>query len=75
MTARVGDTTIEDVVSGTISVNLYDNPEDDEINAWRVPQPCVFRGKQMDKIDRSAIEEARRMHRADVGEMQIAAAE
>lgn len=78
MSAQVGDRTIEDAVSGAISVNLYHDPEEDEINAWRTPpgRPALALPYGMSgQMERAAIEEARRMHQADLGEAKIASAE
>lgn len=65
MSARVGDVEIEEVVSGTISVNLYDDPKDDEINAVKGETEAETRclhiilGKlshaKLDEIERAAI--------------------
>ena len=74
MAAQVGDSTIEDAVSGAISVNLYDDPEQDEINAWRFADkqlPLAY--KLASQMERLAIEEARQMHLADLAEGNIAA--
>lgn len=74
LNAIVGDVTIEDVISGQISVNLYDDaPEDDEINGWRCKHSLPF--ALSDKMERVAIDEARRMHRADLDAVKIANAE
>lgn len=76
MTARVGDVVIEDVVSGAISVNLCDDPKDDEINAWRKGKqdgPLGLPYASSSKIERAAIAEARSMHKADLDAATIAA--
>lgn len=69
---RVGDSTLQEAVSGAIEVNLYDDPQDDEINAWRIHQRHpVFEDKVADQVERLAIEEARKQLAKDRGEQQV----
>lgn len=76
MVARVGDEEIQDVVAGEISVLLHDDPSEDEINAWRIGQRHpVFAPRTADHIERLAIQEARRLHQADLDAVKIAAHE
>lgn len=70
---HVGSSEIPEALSGTIEVNLYADPKDDEINCWRIGQRHpVFDPKVEDQIDRLAIEQARQQLAADQAETAIA---
>lgn len=68
---HVGDSTLQEAVSGSIEVNLCVNPEDDEINRWNVTALLRLPQFATDKMERLAIEEARQQLAADRGEQQI----
>lgn len=71
---RVGDSTLQESVSGAMEVNLYDNPEEDEINRWceapGVPALALLYKVQA-KMERLAIEQARLQLAKDQGEAAI----
>lgn len=79
MVANVGDEEIQDAFTGAISVNLYDDPKDDEINGWRGEKINYLSNalpyKRFAEIERLAIQEARRLHQADLDAVKIAAHE
>lgn len=71
---HLGDSTIQEAVSGSIEVNLYDDPKDDEINSWG-ESASWLPYKTQDKMERLAIDEARRQLAKDLGERAINAEE
>lgn len=72
---HVGDSTLQEAVRGTIEVNLYDDPEDDEINRWNVTALLKLPPFATDKMERLAIAEARQQLAKDRGERASSAEE
>lgn len=68
---RVGDSTLQEAVSGALEVNLYDDPKDDEINRWSESRALHLPYRTSWSVERLAIEQARKQLAKDRGEQQI----